>query len=137
MLSDVDQPRQPGMRIDLEHPDARLEPQPFSQRAHGPHQYIGWHTLAMQQWAVRLLEITRLQAVAMVSHRDVRRREDCLVPSSRNRHSPDRDSIAAACPLVRRLHYLLKDHQTIVLDFPSTTASPVHNGVAKKFAVSP
>ena len=81
MLSDVDQPRQPGMRIDLEHPDARLEPQPFSQRAHGSHQYIGWHTLAMQQWAVRLLEITRLQAVAMVSHRDVRRREDCLVPS--------------------------------------------------------
>ena len=70
MLSAVDQPRQPGMRIDLEHPDARLEPQPFSQRAHGPQQYIGWHTLAMQQWAVRLLEITRLQAVAMVCHRD-------------------------------------------------------------------
>src|SRR5712692_9323951 len=57
MLCHLDQPGQDRIGIDLEHPGHGADAQAFRQRAHGPHQPLGRHALAMQWRAMGLLEV--------------------------------------------------------------------------------
>ena len=57
MVRGLDQPRQHGVGIDLEHPRHGTDAQPFRQRAHRPHQEVGGDALAIQRRAVGLQEI--------------------------------------------------------------------------------
>src|SRR5262249_32012387 len=53
----LNQPRQDGIGVDLKHPGHRTNAQPFTQRAHRPHQLLGRHALAVQRGAMGLLEV--------------------------------------------------------------------------------
>jgi hypothetical protein len=52
LVGGCDQPLQPRVGVDLEHPGHSADAQAFRQRAHRPHQLLGCHARAMQRGAM-------------------------------------------------------------------------------------
>ena len=90
LLGHLDQPGEDRVGIDLKHPGDGTDAQALRQRAHGPHQPLGCHALAMQRRAVGLLEIaTTARAIqlapgataGMPVGRDIAQAEPTAIPT--------------------------------------------------------